>query len=84
MAADRNAFRLSGALAESDDYAHAYHTPVGEVSALVDRNALAEEEAQNAELLNCENPAQMITYVDRILQELVDAKQVGNTTILSR
>ena len=82
--ADKVIFRLSRALAESEDYAHAYQTLVDEVNALVDRNALAEEEAQqlskfNAELLSHKNPAQKIMYVDRIRQELADAKQVGNT-----
>ena len=70
------------ALAESEDYAHAYRTLVDEVNALVDRNALAEEEAQqlskfNAELLSHKNPAQKIVYVDRIRQELADTKQVS-------
>lgn len=52
-----------------------------EVNALVDRNALAEEEAEqlskfNAELLSHKNPAQKIMYVDRIRQELAETKQV--------
>ena len=77
-------FSLSRALAESEDYAHAYQTLVDEVNALVDRNALAEEEAQqlskfNAELLSHKNPAQKIMYVDRIRQELADTKQVGSS-----
>jgi len=81
-AADRGVYRLSRALAESEDYAHAYQTLVDEVNGLVDRNALAEEEAQqlskfNAELLSHKNPAQKIMYVDRIRQELADVKQVG-------
>lgn len=76
--------RLSKALEESGDYAHAYQTLVDEVNALVDRNALAEEEAQqlskfNAQLLSHKNPAQKIMYVDRIRQELADVKQVGET-----
>ena len=74
-------FRLSNALAESEGYAHAYQALVDEVNALVDRKALAEEEAQqlskfNAELLSHKNPAQKIMYVDRIRQELGDTKQV--------
>ena len=74
---------MSRALAESEDYEHAYRTLVDEVNALVDRNALAEEEAQqlskfNAELLSHKNPAQKIMYVDRIRQELADARQVSN------
>ena len=82
--ADKVIFRLSRALAESEDYAHAYQTLVDEVNALVDRNALAEEEAQqlskfNAQLLSHKNPAQKIMYVDRIRQELADVKQVGKT-----
>ena len=81
-ATDLGGLRLSRALAESEDYAHAYQTLVEEVNALVDRNALAEEEAQqlskfNAALLSHKNPAQKIMYVDRIRQELADAKQVG-------
>ena len=75
-------FRLTRALADSEDYAYAYQTLVDEVNALVDRNALAEEEAQqlskfNAELLSHKNPAQKIMYVDRIRQELADMKQVS-------
>lgn len=80
-AAAHDVFRLSKALAESEGYAHAYQTLVDEVNALVDRNALAEEEAQqlsrfNAELLSHKNPAQKIMYVDRIRQELAEMKQV--------
>ena len=76
--------RLSNALAESEDYAHAYQVLLDEVNALVDRNVLAEEEAQqlskfNAELLSHKNPAQKIMYVDRIRQELADMKQVSSS-----
>jgi len=83
-AAEWGVFSLSKALAESEDYAYAYQTLVDEVNALVDRNALAEEEAQqlskfNAELLSHKNPAQKIMYVDRVRQELADAKQVGSS-----
>ena len=86
-ATDQDPVRLSNALAESDDYAQAYQTLVDEVNALVDRNALAEEEAQqlskfNAELLSHKNPAQKIMYVDRIRQELADTKQVGSSKLL--
>lgn len=80
-AAAQDVFRLSKAVAESEGYAYAYQTLVDEVNALVDRNALAEEEAQqlskfNAELLSHKNPAQKIMYVDRIRQELAETKQV--------
>lgn len=79
--AAQDVFRLSKVLAESEGYAHAYQTLVDEVDALVDRNLLAEEEAQqlskfNAELLSHKNPAQKIMYVDRIRQELAEVKQV--------
>ena len=60
---------------------------MNEVNALVDRNELAEEEAQklskfNAELLSHKNPAQKILYVDRIRQELADTKQVRQSNDL--
>jgi hypothetical protein len=74
-------FSLSKVVGESKDYAQAYQALFDEVNALVDRNVLAEEEAQklikfNAELLSRKNPAQEILYVDRIRQELTDTKQV--------
>ena len=83
-AADQDLVRLLNALAESEGYAQAYRTLVDEVNALVDRNALAEEEAQqlsklNAGLLSHKNPAQKIMYVDGIRQELADTKQVGSS-----
>jgi hypothetical protein len=47
----------------------------------VDRNNLAEEEANrlskfNAEILGHNNPAQRIMYVDRIRRELAEVKHV--------
>lgn len=47
----------------------------------MDRNNLAEEEADrlskfNAEILGHNNPAQRIMYVDRIRRELAEAKHV--------
>ena len=88
-AADQDLVRLSNALAESENYVQAYQTLVGEVNALVDRNALTEEEAQqlskfDAELLSHKNPAQKIMYVDRIRQELADTKQVGSSNYPGR
>ena len=52
------------------------------MDALVERNALAEDEARhlstfNAEILGHHNPAQRIMYVDRIRQELHDVKLVS-------
>lgn len=78
---------LSKVVAESEDYAHAYQALLDEVNALVDRNSLAEEEAQklskfNAQLLSHKNPAQKILYVDRIRQELADTKQVRQSNDL--
>jgi hypothetical protein len=54
---------------------------VDEVGAVVDRNNLAEEEADrlskfNAEILGHNNPAQRIMYVDRIRRELAETKHV--------
>jgi hypothetical protein len=51
---------------------------------LVDRNDLAEEEADrlsrfNAEILGHNNPAQRIMYVDRIRKELAETKHVRQT-----
>lgn len=47
----------------------------------MDRNDLAEDEAErlsafNAEILGHRNPAQRIMYVDRIRRELAETKQV--------
>ena len=79
-------FSAYQALAESEDYPHAYQSLVDEVNAPVNRNALTEDEAEklskfNAELLNHKNPAQKIMYVDRIRQELADAKQVCSSKL---
>jgi hypothetical protein len=48
---------------------------------LVDRNDLAEDEAErlskfNAEILGHNNPAQRIMYVDRVRRELAETKHV--------
>ena len=56
-----------------------------EVGALVDRNNLAEGEADrlskfNAEILGHNNPAQRIMYVDRIRRELAETKHVRRAT----
>ena len=64
-----------------EKYQEAYEALLAEVDTLVDRNALAEEEARrlsafNAEIIGHRNPAQRIQYVDRIRRELHDAKQV--------
>lgn len=73
--------RLSTDLAQAERYVEAYNKLVEEVGALVDRNALAEDEAErlrkfNAEILGHNNPAQRIMYVDRIRRELYETKQV--------
>jgi uncharacterized tellurite resistance protein B-like protein len=63
-------------------FQEAYYNLVDETEALVARNNLAEEEAEslskfNAEILGHSNPAQRISYVDRIRRELADVKQVN-------
>lgn len=73
--------RLTNEVAEADGYQEAYVTLVEEVGALVDRNALAEEEAAklsqfNAQILGHNNPAQRIVYLDRVRRELAETKQV--------
>lgn len=77
---------LNDELAEGDRYREAYHNVLEEVGMLVERNALAEEEAQrlshfNAEILSHNNPAQRIMYVDRIRKELHETKQVSPRAI---
>ena len=74
--------RLNTDLAEMWKYQEAYNGLLAEVDALVEKNALAEEEAArlsafNAEILGHRNPAQRIMYVDRIRRELHDTKQVS-------
>ncbi|KAG1732266.1 uncharacterized protein EDB91DRAFT_1152520 [Suillus paluster] len=56
------------------------HAELADTEALVARNNLAEEEAENlskfnAEILSHNNPAQRILYVDRIRRELAEVKQ---------
>ena len=68
-------------LAEAEKYQEAYTNLLDEVDALVEKNALAEDEAQrlssfNAEILGHHNPAQRIMYVDRVRRELHETKQV--------
>ena len=51
------------------------------MDALLEKNALAEDEAKrlsafNAEIIGHRNPAQRIQYVDRIRRELHETKQV--------
>ncbi|KAJ3530401.1 hypothetical protein NM688_g7715 [Phlebia brevispora] len=70
---------LTADLAEAEKYQEAYGSLIEEVDGLVERNALAEDEAQrlskfNAEILGHHNPAQRIMYVDRIREELHEAK----------
>ncbi|KAI0071475.1 hypothetical protein K474DRAFT_1693455 [Panus rudis PR-1116 ss-1] len=72
--------QLTSDLAEAERYQEAYADLVEEVGALIQRNALAEEEATrlsrfNAEILGHNNPAQRIQYVDRIRRELFETKQ---------
>ncbi|KAI0786720.1 hypothetical protein C8Q75DRAFT_264006 [Abortiporus biennis] len=72
--------QLANDLAEAERYEEAYNNLVDEVGALVDRNALAEEEAErlrkfNAEIVGHNNPAQRVMYVDRIRRELHETRQ---------
>ena len=74
--------RLTTELTDAERYQAAYYSLVDEVGALVDRNNLAEGEADrlskfNAEILGHNNPAQRIMYVDRIRRELAESKHVS-------
>lgn len=74
--------RLTTELTDAERYQEAYYSLVDEVGALVDRNNLAEDEADrlskfNAEILGHHNPSQRIMYVDRIRRELAETKQVS-------
>ncbi|KIM83361.1 hypothetical protein PILCRDRAFT_819600 [Piloderma croceum F 1598] len=71
--------QLTAELTDAERYQAAYYSLVDEVGALVDRNDLAEDEAErlskfNAEILGHNNPAQRIMYVDRIRRELAETK----------
>lgn len=73
--------RLSLDLAQAEQYHDAYNKLIEEVDELVLKNALAEDEAArlskfNAEIIGHNNPAQRISYVDRIRRELHETKQV--------
>ena len=81
--------RLAADLTEAEKYQEAYSGLLEEVDALVERNALAEDEAQrlskfNAEILGHQNPAQRIMYVDRIREELHEAKLVSSSASRGR
>ena len=74
--------RLTTELTDAERYQEAYYNLVDEVGTLVDRNNLAEDEADrlskfNAEILGHHNPSQRIMYVDRIRRELAETKQVS-------
>ena len=73
--------RLTNELTEAEQYRDAYFNVLHELEVLVQRNALAEEEAQrlskfNAEIVGHNNPAQRIVYLDKIRRELHETKQV--------
>jgi hypothetical protein len=73
---------LTGDLANAEAYQDAYGKLYGQVSSLITRNQIAEEEAErisklNAEILGHHNPSQRILYVDRIRTELAEAKMVS-------
>ncbi|KAG2146017.1 uncharacterized protein EDB93DRAFT_497784 [Suillus bovinus] len=72
--------QLHAELADLTRFQEAYYNLVDETEALVARNNLAEEEAENlskfnAEILGHKNPVQRILYVDRIRRELSEVKQ---------
>jgi hypothetical protein len=72
---------LQAELADAELFQQAYYNLLEEVGTLVDRNALAEKEADhlsklNAEILGHHNPGQRILYVDKIRRELANTKQV--------
>ncbi|KAG2345547.1 hypothetical protein BDR05DRAFT_960483 [Suillus weaverae] len=72
--------QLQSELADLSRFQEAYYNLVDETEALVARNNLAEEEAENlskfnAEILGHNNPVQRILYVDRIRRELSEVKQ---------
>ena len=78
---------LTTELTDAERYQEAYYNLVDEVGALMDRNNLAEDEADrlskfNAEILGHHNPAQRIMYVDRIRRELAETKQVSFSIFL--
>jgi hypothetical protein len=78
---DDDFHRLTAELTDAERYQAAYYSLVDEVGGLVDRNNLAEDEADrlsrfNAEILGHNNPAQRIMYVDRIRRELAETKHV--------
>jgi hypothetical protein len=73
--------RLASELDDVARYQKAYYELSDEVSRILARNALAEEEAErlskfNAEILGHHNPAQRIMYVERIRRDLAATKQV--------
>jgi hypothetical protein len=73
---------LQADLADLSRFQEAYYNLVDKTEALVARNNLAEEEAENlskfnAEILGHNNPVQRILYVDRIRRELSEVKQVS-------
>lgn len=72
--------QLQAELADLSRFQEAYYNLVDETEAIVARNNLAEEEAENlskfnAEILGHKNPVQRILYVDRIRRELSEVKQ---------
>ncbi|KIJ49471.1 hypothetical protein M422DRAFT_27837 [Sphaerobolus stellatus SS14] len=73
--------RLSDELEDVSRYKDAHADLLSEVIELIQRNELAEEEAErlskfNAEILGHQNPQQKICYVDRIRQELAETKHL--------
>jgi hypothetical protein len=72
--------RLSAALSDATRYEDAYKQMRNEFEGVIMRNELAEQEADylskfNAEILGHNNLGQRIHYVDRIRQDLADARQ---------
>ncbi|KIK67066.1 hypothetical protein GYMLUDRAFT_216977 [Collybiopsis luxurians FD-317 M1] len=72
--------QLTAELTDAERFQEAYYSLSEELEGLLARNALAEDEAQrlskaNAEILGHRNPAQRIMYVERIRNELAEARQ---------
>ncbi|KAJ4498291.1 hypothetical protein C8R41DRAFT_818661 [Lentinula lateritia] len=72
--------QLTYELSEAERFQEAYYSLSEELEGLLDRNALAEDEAQrlsrvNAEIIGHHNPLQRIMYLEKIRNELAETKQ---------
>ncbi|KAJ4468186.1 hypothetical protein J3R30DRAFT_1683902 [Lentinula aciculospora] len=72
---------LTSELTDAERFQEGYYSLSEELEGLLDRNALAEDEAQrlskvNAEIIGHHNPLQRIMYLEKIRNELSETKQV--------